>query len=1334
MNLSLFNTSNLFEASTNLFSQLGIKLNSNTTEALPVRDLLKHHFREIEIFNAIDKTFFVGIIDSSVFQATGMFDEKYSYKEALHQAQKNYEGLMLFALQLSKHPSRTEISDLTRAFNRISHKMPVGLILKYQNESESVISIALSERFKYQQNWRQGEKAGKVIILRDINTLTTHTGHLHILQDLVKPVAITNYAQLHEHWLQVLDVDILNKKFFKELANWYFWAMDNVRFPDDIKLHVDKKKDDELRKATNLIRLITRIIFIWFIKEKKLVPANLFRKDFLSKTVRDFAKNKKSENYYQAILQNLFFATLNQIMKGRDFAEEHERKNKLDQGVKNLYRYSEKFNISKDEIKSLFKDVPFLNGGLFDCLDKFDEEKLEKGIKEQIFVDGFTRVDNKRASVPDFLFFSEEQEIDLNEIYGTSNKKYKVKGLINLLDSYKFTVAENTPLEEEIALDPELLGRVFENLLANYNPETQATARNKTGSFYTPREEVNYMVDESLYEYLKQKCIGIPNLENRLRVLFIYSENPNPFNEKETKILIKAINNCKMLDPACGSGAFPMGMLLKMVYLLSKLDPDTSLWQAEQEEKIIGDKIKELEKDKNAIDGLSDVAVKDKAKKAVDDRLKEIKDIFESENNFDDYSRKLFLIENCIYGIDIQPIAVQIAKLRFFISLIVDQNKQVGKDNFGIRSLPNLETKFVAANTLLGLEIPTNDLFLENNPIKPLQDELKNIRHHYFNAKSREEKIKFQKQDKKLRKAMSEKIKSLLVKQNEEVIIKIQTDIDKAKLVLQKIEQEPEKIEIIETTNLFGEKEHKKINKKQVKLNAQNEIIKQLEYKLKSKQNGLNKEVILQVAENIASFDLYDQNHFANWFEPEWMFGKDVEDGFDIIIGNPPYVNVEEIDESIKKNIYRFKTAYQKYDLYVLFYEKGIDLLKPHGQLNYITSNKFLSQGYGLMLRKEFLKYFIHQIINFNYDIFEAATVRTCIFHLQKSLNSTNEKIKIIDIESSKDSEKFQKLQYKYLDQKIFKETDENNFRINLTNEKIEVLNKIIRNCIRIDDAFSVNYGLRPSSEKLNLKKEAFIYSSNPTKKYKKYFEGKDMGYWLIKSYSYLDYQPEIMYNSMFPELFETEKLVGLRTLSDITKLRFIYDNDKYYCNDSVVVLTLWHLFSKVRNQTIERNISNEKIEISKKFNYLFVQAILNSKLIKFYVNELLYDGTHFYPNHMKSLPIKKADFKSQQPFIELIEKIHSRLEVNQESKIIELVRKLDIMVYKLYELTYDEVLKVDKDFETQMSCMEYEKLDYGFEYFEMSKGSEKQSNESGLTKRRGKNPANIILKSLNFD
>jgi len=167
--------------------------------------------------------------------------------------------------------------------------------------------------------------------------------------------------------------------------------------------------------------------------------------------------------------------------------------------IHNVYRYEDQFRDSNAALK-LFANTPFLNGGLFECLDK----RTGTGDKPvDVRIDGFSDRDDNPVSVPNFLFFGPEQDVDLNDVYGTTNKHYKALGLVNILNRYKFTVNENTPVEEEVALDPELLGRVFENLLASYNPETSTTARKQTGSFYTPREIVNYMVDEALIAYLE---------------------------------------------------------------------------------------------------------------------------------------------------------------------------------------------------------------------------------------------------------------------------------------------------------------------------------------------------------------------------------------------------------------------------------------------------------------------------------------------------------------------------------------------------------------------------------------------------------------------------------------------------------------------------------------------------------------------------------------------------------------------------------------------------------------------------------------------------------------
>ena len=478
-------------------------------------------------------------------------------------------------------------------------------------------------------------------------------------------------------------VETLTKLFYKDLFDWYLWAISpdgNISFPNNTAIEEDDREDLEKK----IIRMITRIIFVWFIKQKNLVPGNLFDENFIETILKDFdSQSSTSGTYYNAILQNLFFATLNRAIEDengekRGFAE---RVGFTD--VKTLYRYDELFTISKDEIIRLFSEVPFLNGGLFECLDK---TKTLDGVSKAYYYDGFSRNASKfsdgryryRAVVPNILFFAPE------------------KGLFSILARYNFTIEENTPEEQQVALDPELLGKVFENLLGAYNPETKETARNQSGSFYTPREIVGYMVDESLIAYLGDTPFH--------RSLFAQNFKYEPERTSEYNEIARKLKSVKVIDPACGSGAFPMGMLNRMIDILQRIEPD--------------------------------------------------------ENT---YAQKLTIIENCLYGSDIQSIAVQITKLRFFISLICDCEKDPSKPNFGIPTLPNLETKFVAANSLIGKKRNVQSNLFENPEIKPTKEALTEIRHEHFMAKSAVTKRRLREQDQNLR----EKLASLLAENND---------------------------------------------------------------------------------------------------------------------------------------------------------------------------------------------------------------------------------------------------------------------------------------------------------------------------------------------------------------------------------------------------------------------------------------------------------------------------------------------------------------------------------------------------------------------------------------
>lgn len=321
-------------------------------------------------------------------------------------------------------------------------------------------------------------------------------------------------------------VEVLTKEFYNELSDWYAWAIKIIRFPNAL----NDKTDDDKYNNESAIRLITRLIFVWFLKQRHLIPDEFFDERYIADNliggfnphvmVDLFSKSNESK-YYKAILQNLFFAMLNSPITpegSNELSERHFRKGRSDYDNNKLMRYECFFKNPQLFVDLANKIVPFLNGGLFDCLDEKDKD---------LYYDSFTdRKDvSKYLIVPDYLFFGEEagKNIDLSEWYGDKKKKkVSARGIIDILKRYNFTVEENTPFDQEVSLDPELLGKVFENLLASFNPETQTTARKQTGSFYTPREIVQYMVDESLVAHLK-RIVG-EDLEAEYRKLISYAD------------------------------------------------------------------------------------------------------------------------------------------------------------------------------------------------------------------------------------------------------------------------------------------------------------------------------------------------------------------------------------------------------------------------------------------------------------------------------------------------------------------------------------------------------------------------------------------------------------------------------------------------------------------------------------------------------------------------------------------------------------------------------------------------------------------------------------------
>jgi len=1204
MKLSYFRDISFLQAIKALFNELNVPVNYVADEPTSAQEILKDTYKENSTFQLVNEVYFVGMVDDAAFEGNKSL--------AVDKIKSDYDGILIFGVSLNQRennllPTRSQLAEISRAFNREFYYTPVVLVFKYADDKGQYIAFANTERLKYKQAWHEGEKAGKVSLLRDIDIQRPHRGHEDIINQLRIQTsgtkAVDTFAKLYAYWQEVFSVSVLNKRFYQELSNWYFWAVKQVTFPDKPTeadaIKKNAKLDDLIQEhnATNVIRLLTRLLFTWFIKEKKLIPEELFDLEALQKDILNdiapyhenglFNQANKDSVYYRAILQNLFFASLNCPIKP-DGTDSRERGFRGDgygthRGIDYLMRYKRHFKNPDSFLELMNKIVPFLNGGLFECLD----DKYSN-----TYIDGFSdqMTKGEQLIVPDYLFFGTPEEVDLSTEYGVNNnttKKAAVKGLINILKSYKFTITENTPIEEDVALDPELLGKVFENLLASYNPETKTTARKQTGSFYTPREIVNYMVDESLIAYLKNAVtdweMDEKQVDEKLHQLASFdAKNPFADNQKLTRNIVSALDRCKILDPACGSGAFPMGVLQKMVHMLQKLDPDNLIWKEVQIQKV-QEETSEVFK-----------PIDDKAER--EEKLKEINNAFDQRVNDPDYARKLYLIENCIYGVDIQPIATQISKLRFFISLVVDQKSNTkAAENFGIRPLPNLETKFVTANTLIGINKEAN--LFTTDKVKDLEKQLKHIRHKLFSARTKDTKLKYRQKDEELRKTIAEELK----------------------------------------------------------------------------KQGLP----VDSAEKLAKWDPYDQNASSPFFDSEWMF--DIPDGFNIVIGNPPYVFTRDVefdgnfkkyieDEYFSKMIRGKKSKSNqsgKINLFAIFIVKGLFVSSENGYLTYIIPNNILrTTTYDVVRRYLLENSHIEQIVDLGSGVFDNVTASTVVLGLSKKATTSKTKV-ITEINSI---EKYD-FSTKVFDQSQFLENVSYSFNIYMDELSLEI-SKLIASNKKLLESFCVD-----NIEGIVAHKH-LVFDSEGTNRVP-LIEGKDIKrYSIRKPSNFLLWNTKEIHRTRPDYLWESNKKIIIQRISGGTKpLVCAVDLNKYKS------------FASTNNLILKDKFKD---------HYYFFAALINSDVLNwYYANNFSNNSTltvNISKTYMDQLPI--SEFSSD---VSLMSEI---LHYTQEHSHFVLFSKvINGIIFNLYfpdhmkEREIDVLPLVKRDLEKALQGREFEKL-----------------------------------------
>ncbi len=409
----------------------------------------------------------------------------------------------------------------------------------------------------------------------------------------------STYKQhLHNTIWNSFDYEPTNRQFYKVLVEHF----------DILVSHLEKQGFASTDAKLFTVRLIGRLLFLWFLRKK----------DFLNPNTGYFNVSSTDDqtHYYRAKLEPLFFNVLNVEMKER----------------------------TDDKV------TPYLNGGLF----------------EDIQVDFYK--DSKLTFPPTFF-----------------------ASLFEKLNHYNFTVDEGTSDYEQVAIDPEMLGRVFENLLASLHTETGTQARKSQGAFYTPREIVDYMCSEALIEYLKTKLPEHPQRDQRIEELVTMNETAfrdqdhNKRRDFEValgkKKALELVMDMRILDPAVGSGAYPMGMLHLLVKVATRLDPS-------------------LEKNTAKL--------------------------------------KHDILSQSLYGVDIDQMAIQICRLRAWLSILVDM-----QDLKAAKPLPNLDFKFVCANTLIPLADSAQDNLFDEQELKT---ELIALRDQYYQATKKANKRKLRDQ------------------------------------------------------------------------------------------------------------------------------------------------------------------------------------------------------------------------------------------------------------------------------------------------------------------------------------------------------------------------------------------------------------------------------------------------------------------------------------------------------------------------------------------------------------------------------------------------------------
>ena len=753
------------------------------------------------------------------------------------------------------------------------------------------------------------------------------------------------------------------------------------------------------------------------------------------------------------------------------------------------------------------------------------------------------------------------------------------KELMDFFAMYNFTIDENDPEDSEIGIDPEMLGHIFENLLEDNKDK---------GAFYTPKEIVQYMSKESVAQYLKSNTpedlhTAIDSLIKQ-RVV-----EPILQNKENARLVNKALSEVKVCDPAIGSGAFPMGVL-NVLFDCRHL--------------LYG---------------------------------------FIGKNEDFSYAKvKRDIIQNNIYGVDIEKGAVDIARLRFWLALVVDENEP--------QPLPNLDYKIMCGDSLLHrftLDAPFQNVLRDYNQKNNTHYTLEDYRqwvYDYTDISDHTQKDNFRQKIEDIKRA----VKTELSDKEKGKIAKVRGAIDN-----------------LQMGDFFGDK--KKENEK--KIRALQKELKALE----------------QQRAEIESNKIYDQAFEWRFEFPALLDEKGDFMGFDIVIGNPPYG--VSIKDQYRKAVVGIWGNVPDYEIYYYFIQVAEMLLVERGILSYIIPNTYLFNNFAKNYRLDILKRWnVLEILDCTkFKIFESATVFNTINTWQKSLSGTQERIGYRRTSEITSFDELIENPRSFLRKEDLLIMNQNwGLAFFLSDEVVALINKISRNTESITDYYDCSQGYIPyrlsdlisvygKEEGTRIKTQRLWHSRQKTSEY--YIQeiyGRD-----ITKYDYSASGEFIKYGKhvacyVNPIFFTSPRLL-VREITNPTIIAcFITES---FINDPQLLPII------AKDGTLE--------------GLYFLWGILNSKLATFYhFNHSPKATKGAFPKilvqDIKDFPLPFVSIDVKNRLTELVKQVLENHSKGVDTKTEEL--QIDLLVFHLYGLTYDEVLIVDP--ETPITREEYEKIE----------------------------------------